>query len=65
MKFQVVLDQSEEGYAASVLGLPGCHTQGATEEEALANAAIAIKEYLEAVRELARGKAAREIEVEA
>ena len=37
MRYKIALQQSEEGYAASVLGLPGCHSQGVTESEAIAN----------------------------
>lgn len=65
MKYKVVLEESEEGYAASVPGLPGCHSQGATEQEALENIADAIREYLEVVMELSRDRIVREVEVEA
>jgi predicted RNase H-like HicB family nuclease len=51
---RVILQQSEEGYSVSYPGLSGCWSQGATEEEALANIQIAILEYVEAVEELAR-----------
>jgi predicted RNase H-like HicB family nuclease len=50
MKYQVVLQASDEGIAVSVPGLPGCWSQGATEAEALANITSAIQEYLEVVR---------------
>jgi predicted RNase H-like HicB family nuclease len=49
--YRVVLRQSEEGYSVSCPGLPGCWSQGATEEEALANIQIAIREYVEAAEE--------------
>jgi predicted RNase H-like HicB family nuclease len=65
MKYMVVLEQSDEGYAVSVPGLPGCHSQGATEQEALANIGEAIREYLDVVAELNRGKIVREVEIEA
>ena len=52
MKYQVVLVQSEEGYAVSVPSLPGCHSQGSTEQEALENIADAILEYLLAMQNL-------------
>ena len=63
MRYKVVLEQSEEGYAVSVPGLPGCHSQGATEDEALRNIGDAIRDYLEVRDELARGANVREVEV--
>jgi len=35
MKYKIALHQSEEGFSVSVPGLPGCWSQGATEEEAV------------------------------
>ena len=64
MRYKVVLEESDEGLAVSVPGLPGCHSQGATEQEALENIAVAIQEYLEAIAELNRDKVVREVEVE-
>ena len=64
LKYQVVLEEDEEGFAASIPGLPGCHSQGATEEEALENIANAAKEYLAVITELNLGKVIREVEVE-
>jgi predicted RNase H-like HicB family nuclease len=63
MKYKVALHRSEEGYSTSVPGLPGCCSQGATEEEALENIAIAIREYLEVAAELAEETETREVEV--
>ena len=34
MKYAVRVEESEEGFAVSVPGLPGCHSQGDTEAEA-------------------------------
>jgi len=65
MEYRVVLEHSEEGVAASVPGLPGCHSQGATEVEALENITEAIREYLEVVNELTRDKESRLVTVEA
>ena len=65
MNYKVVLEKSEEGYAVSVPGLPGCHSQGATELEALANIADAIHEYLAVVDELTEGKDIRRVDVAA
>ncbi|HEX7191094.1 MAG TPA: type II toxin-antitoxin system HicB family antitoxin [Thermoanaerobaculia bacterium] len=62
MKYRVVLQHSDEGYAVSCPGLPGCWSQGATEEEALENIRSAIGEYLSAVEEAIDGEV-REVEV--
>ena len=53
MKYPVALTQTEEGYSVCCPGLPGCWSQGTTEEEALANIRDAIHEYLEVARQLA------------
>jgi predicted RNase H-like HicB family nuclease len=63
MKFKVALYPSEEGYSVSVPGLPGCWSQGATEAEALANIAEAIREYLDAEIDPGDGAQIREVEV--
>jgi predicted RNase H-like HicB family nuclease len=46
-KYRVVLRKSDESYSVSCPGLPGCWSQGATEDEALANIQIALREYVE------------------
>ncbi|MGH7548930.1 MAG: type II toxin-antitoxin system HicB family antitoxin [Gemmatimonadales bacterium] len=48
----MALQKSEEGYSASVPGLPGWWSQGATEAEALENIQDAIHEYLAARKDL-------------
>ncbi len=63
MKYKIVLQESDEGYSVSVPGLPGCWSQGATEEEALDNIRDAIEEYLAARDELLKGAVVREVEV--
>jgi len=63
MKYKVVLQSSEEGYSVSCPGLPGCWSQGQTEEEALENIRDAIREYLEAVKDTLPEAEVREIEV--
>ena len=63
MNYKVVLHESEEGFSVSCPGLPGCWSQGATEEEALDNIRDAIREYLDAVDELVKGADVREVEV--
>jgi len=37
MKYTVVFHRTEEGIGVSVPGLPGCRSEGETEEEALTN----------------------------
>ena len=63
MKYKVLLQWSDEGVAASVPGLPGCWSQGATEEEALENVEDAIRAYLSIVDEELKDGEVREIEV--
>ncbi len=48
MKFKVVLYETDEGYTVFCPGLQGCITEGDSIEEALCNAQIAIREYMEA-----------------
>ncbi|MEM9273193.1 MAG: type II toxin-antitoxin system HicB family antitoxin [Cyanobacteria bacterium P01_F01_bin.143] len=63
MRYQVTLKQSEEGYAICCPGLPGCWSQGKTEEEALENIKDAIKVYLETVEEINKDAEFRYVEV--
>jgi predicted RNase H-like HicB family nuclease len=63
MKYRIALHKSEEGYSVSVPGLPGCWSQGATEQEALDNIQDAIREYLAAIDDQLRGKTVREVDV--
>jgi len=65
MTYKVALYETEEGYAVSCPGLPGCWSEGATEAEALRNIAEAIAEYLAAAEDIASRDAAevREVEV--
>ena len=63
MRYQVKLKQSEEGYAIWCPGLPGCWSQGETEEEALENIKDAIKAYLETVEEINKDAESRYVEV--
>ena len=64
MTYTVALEQSPEGFAASVPGLPGCHSQGTTEAEAIENIRDAIREYLEVVEDLAHAAGAKRVAVE-
>jgi predicted RNase H-like HicB family nuclease len=63
MKYKIALHKSDEGFSASVPGLPGCWSQGATEQEALDNIQDAIREYLAARDELLHGATVREVDV--
>jgi predicted RNase H-like HicB family nuclease len=63
MKYKIALHQSEEGFSVSVPGLPGCWSQGTTEEEAVDNIQEAIKEYLATVDELLQEATIREVDV--
>lgn len=53
MTYKVVLKKSGEGYSVSCPGLPGCWSQGETEEEALDNILDAIHAYVKTVDEIA------------
>ena len=63
MNYKVRIHESDEGYSVSCPGLPGCWSQGDTEEEALENIRVAIEEYLSAVDELVKDADVREVEV--
>ena len=63
MKYKVVLIESEEGFSVSCPGLPGCWSQGETEEEAITNIKDAIKEYLAAIAESLPKNNVREVYV--
>ena len=63
MIYRIALQKTEEGYSVSVPGLPGCWTQGATEEEALENVKDAISAYVSVATELLVGVEIREVDV--
>ena len=65
MRYPVVLYSSEEGYSVQCPALPGCWSQGATEQEALVHIAEAIEDYLTAMRDSLAGADVREVEVSA
>ena len=52
MEYDIKIVRSEEGYAVWCEELPGCASQGATEQEAIDNIKDAIREYLEVQKEL-------------
>ena len=45
--YPVAVHESEEGFCVWVPGMPGCVSQGDTEEDALANIADAFRDYVE------------------
>jgi predicted RNase H-like HicB family nuclease len=57
------MNKSEEGYSVSCPGLPGCWSQGETEEEAIKNILSAIQEYMAAIDDSIKGADVREVEV--
>jgi predicted RNase H-like HicB family nuclease len=66
MKFVVSIERDEDGmYVAECSAIPGCVSQGRTEEEALSNITEAIKECLEvrAERGMPLTVSVREIDV--
>ena len=63
MKYRIAPHKSEEGYSVSVPGLPGCWSQGTTEQDAVENIRDAIREYLSVFEEQLHGEEIREIEV--
>lgn len=63
MKFKIVLRHSEEGYSVSCPSLPGCWSQGDSEQEALENIRDAIQEYQAAITDTLQGEDVREIEI--
>ncbi len=63
MRYRVVVTESEEGFSVSCPALPGCWSQGATREEALANITDAIRDYLLAMAEARPEGQVAEVEV--
>ncbi|MEJ7862048.1 MAG: type II toxin-antitoxin system HicB family antitoxin [Pyrinomonadaceae bacterium] len=65
MVYKVVLQKSQEGYSVSCPVLPGCWSQGDTEQQALENIKEAIEDYLFVLDENLKDSDVREIEVAA
>lgn len=63
MRYKVSLQETSEGYAIWVPGLPGCWSQGENEKEALDNIKDAIQAYLQTVEEINKDKQSRYVEV--
>jgi len=63
MRYRVNIKETEDGYAVWCPVLPGCWSQGETEEEALENIKDAIQAYLETIEDLNRNKEPHYVEV--
>ncbi|MCI0638034.1 MAG: type II toxin-antitoxin system HicB family antitoxin [Gemmataceae bacterium] len=64
MKYKISLYRTEEGISVCVPALPGCWSEGDTEEEALTNIQDAIREYLAALDDRFKDAETREVEVQ-
>ncbi len=55
-KYEIIIYWSaeDEAYIAEVPELPGCAAEGATYQQALANAEVVIREWIETARALGR-----------
>jgi len=63
MRYSIIIHKSKYGYDVHAPSLPGCHSQGETEEEALENIKDAIETYLEMEAGELKGAETREVEV--
>jgi predicted RNase H-like HicB family nuclease len=63
MRYKVVLHRTDEGISVSAPGLPGCWSEGDTEDEAIENIRDAIREYLAALEDQTRNEDVRAVEV--
>jgi predicted RNase H-like HicB family nuclease len=64
MNYKIAIHRTDEGISVSVPALPGCWSEGDTEEEALANIQDAIREYLAALEDRFKDAEVREVEVQ-
>ncbi len=63
LSYQIRLLQTDEGWSVSCLDCPGCHSQGASRQEALANIREAIALWLEVETEEAGVKHVETLEL--
>ena len=63
MKYLVVIHKSRYGYDVHAPALPGCHSQGTTEKEAMKNIQDAILTYLEMSGKELKESKLREVEI--
>ena len=63
MSYRIRLLETDEGWSVSCLDLPGCHSQGVSRDEALANIREAIHLWLEVEAEEAGVKTVETLEL--
>ena len=63
MSYRIRLLETDEGWSVSCLDLPGCHSQGESRDEALANIHEAIQLWLEVEAEEAGVKTVETLEL--
>ena len=63
MSYRIRLLEIDEGWSVSCLDLPGCHSQGESRDEALANIREAIQIWLEVEAEEAGVKTVETLEL--
>jgi predicted RNase H-like HicB family nuclease len=63
MSYRIRLVETDEGWSVSCLDLPGCHSQGESRDEALANIREAIQLWLEVEAEEAGVKTVETLEL--
>ena len=63
MLYRIRLLETDEGWSVSCLDLPGCHSQGESRDEALANIREAIQIWLEVEAEEAGVKSVETLEL--
>jgi predicted RNase H-like HicB family nuclease len=61
MEYTVVVRKTAHGYDVHCPALPGCHSQGDTEREALDNIKDAIRTHLAMVRKETKGLRTRKV----
>jgi len=64
MKYKIAIHRTEEEISVSVPALPGCWSEGDTEQEALVNIQDAIRDYLAALEDRFQGAEVREVDVQ-
>lgn len=63
MKYIIAIRKTKYGYDTYVPALPGCHSQGDTEREAITNTRDAVLTYLEMERKEFKNTRFKEIQV--